>query len=97
MQFSLRHPGVAYIANVTVDPEYRRRGVGRALVAAAEEEALSAGGGELRSAALHANAGDRGARALYDGSGYEVVAEDPLFLAALPGRTRRVLMQKALR
>ena len=85
--------GVAYIANVTVDVAFRRKGVGTALVKEAECIAARAEG--ITAAALHANAGDEGARELYRKLGYRVIAVDSLLLAAVPGTKRRVLMQKS--
>ena len=57
--------GVARLSRVAVDPAFRRRGVGRALVDAAERFAREAGATRV---SLHAQLPVRG---LYDAAGYE--------------------------
>ncbi len=72
----LRHPGplranrhVLQINGVAVDPAYRRRGIARALLDAAIDEARSRG---ARRLTLRVFAPNAAARALYDAAGFEV-------------------------
>ena len=71
----LRHPGplpsnrhVLQVNGVAVDPAYRRRGIARALLDAAIDEAGHAG----TAATLRVFAPNAAARALYDAAGFEV-------------------------
>jgi len=65
--------GAAVLANACVSVEARRRGVGTALVRAAEALALEVGGCEVW---LHVRVDDDRARALYEKCGYEEVARE---------------------
>jgi len=67
-----------YIDALATDPAHRRRGVASALLEEAEKQAHEAG---LRSVALDTSLGNKAARALYVGAGYQEVAFRP------PGRT----------
>ena len=57
----------AYVADLAVLEPYRRRGIGRALLRAAEERALARGATNIRIEVLAANSP---ARDLYDAEGY---------------------------
>ncbi len=58
------------IANVAVTQRYRRRGVGRALMADLERRCIEKGALVMQ---LEVRASNEGARAMYEGLGYEVV------------------------
>ena len=67
-----------YVSDVFVAPEHRGRGVGAALLAAAEDYLAGLGFNQVRLAVLAANAD---ARAVYEKRGYrayEVIYEKPL-------------------
>jgi ribosomal protein S18 acetylase RimI-like enzyme len=83
----------AYVCNVATDPAFRRRGLARAALAAAERLASAAGHEDVF---LHVRLADAPARALYASAGYAVVAEDNA-LARLRGITPRALLAKRLR
>jgi ribosomal protein S18 acetylase RimI-like enzyme len=57
-----------YVDALAVDPRFRRRGVARALLAAAEQDAAAAG---LRGVSLDTGLRNDAARALYAAAGYE--------------------------
>ncbi len=57
-----------YVDALAVDPAFRRRGVARALLAAAERDAANAG---LRGVSLDTGLRNDAARALYAAAGYE--------------------------
>jgi ribosomal protein S18 acetylase RimI-like enzyme len=59
-----------YLANMAVLPEFRRRGIGSALLANAEEKACHAG---LRKCSLIVDIENPSARLLYERNGYRVV------------------------
>jgi ribosomal protein S18 acetylase RimI-like enzyme len=63
-----------YIDGLTTDPAFRRRGVARALLGAADERARALG---LPAVALDTGESNTGARALYEGYGYEMVERTP--------------------
>ncbi len=68
----------AYVSDVAVLDRYRRRGLGRALLEAAEDYARERGATLLRIGVLAAN---QGARSLYEGQGFrdrEILLEKPL-------------------
>ena len=68
-------PGASfYIDALAVDPAWRRRGVARALLEHAEQQAARKG---LRAVALDTALENRPARALYLGAGYDEVAFRP--------------------
>jgi len=82
----------AYLMNTAVAEAWRRRGVARALVAAAD--AVAAAGG--RDAVwLHARLVDAPAVALYLSLGFDVVATDGWWVG-LVGQDRRHLMRRAV-
>lgn len=60
-------PDEAHVRMLGVHPEARRRGIARALLAAAEEEARRAGRSRLT---LHTTQRMRAARAMYEGLGF---------------------------
>lgn len=63
-----RSPRRFIVANVAIYPDYRRRGIARALMEAAQIEALKRGGKEIR---LQVNRDNEGAKALYRSLGYD--------------------------
>ncbi|XP_073040700.1 GCN5-related N-acetyltransferase 4, chloroplastic-like [Primulina eburnea] len=65
-----RRTGIAYLSNVAVRDEYRRKGIAKRLIAKAEEEAKSWG---CRSIALHCDLNNRGATMLYANQGYKFI------------------------
>lgn len=65
-----RRTGIAYISNVAVRNEYRRKGIAKRLIAKAEAEAKSWG---CRSIALHCDLNNQGATMLYASQGYKSV------------------------
>jgi ribosomal-protein-alanine N-acetyltransferase len=58
---------VAWIATIGVDPRYQRRGIGRALLRACEEQV------KLRRMRLSVRTTNHGAISLYENEGYRVV------------------------
>ena len=85
-------PGHAtYLSNVAVTDKQRRRGIGAALVEAAEELGLELGYGQM---ALHVRQGDIPATSLYESIGYSTVAVEKggMMINKVP----RVLMMHAL-
>ncbi|KAK9906439.1 hypothetical protein WJX75_001880 [Coccomyxa subellipsoidea] len=82
----------AYVCNMAVSPEYRRRGYGLLLLEAAEEIARLGGQRDLY---LHLRFQDKPAQALYQRAGYSVCKQDNL-LVVLLGQDRRYLMHKRL-
>jgi ribosomal protein S18 acetylase RimI-like enzyme len=88
--FPSSKPQRLYLSNMSVAPSARRRGVARALLAAAEATAAAWGQEALW---LHVDAPNEGARALYDATGFKPAPEgqDPWFL---PREKRRVLLTK---
>ena len=66
--------GEGYIHNVAVHPDFRRRGIGRALVEALLTHARAAG---IRRIALDVRASNAAARALYEGCGFTLAARRP--------------------
>ena len=76
------HPGEGrrgYVLNVFVEPAHRRRGVARAMMAAAEAELVRRG---LSYAVLHAT---EAGRPLYEARGWEATAEMAKRLDRGPG------------
>jgi ribosomal protein S18 acetylase RimI-like enzyme len=63
----------AFLYQITVAKSFRRRGYGRAMLAALEERLVRDGVDELL---LHVNVGNLPARRLYAAAGYEQVEED---------------------
>lgn len=60
----------AYVTNVAVDPAYRRRGIGRLLMDALQQEAQKQGAAFL---SLEVRASNTAALDLYRGSGFQAV------------------------
>ena len=83
----LAHDGYLMIENVAVDPRFQGRGIGRGLMAFAEEHARALGLGELR---LYTNVKMVENRALYARLGYEELHELEI------ERRHAVLMRKRL-
>jgi len=65
-----------HIATIAVQPEFRRRGIGRRLLAAALQDALRSG---CRNATLEVRAGNQAAQSLYRRFGFEVVGWRPRY------------------
>ncbi len=72
-------PSEAYIERVTVSPDYRRQGIARGLLAAAEDVAREA---DKKTVALHVTGNNHPAIALYESEGYEVVSRQKSLLTA---------------
>lgn len=66
------------IGTIAVHPDYRRRGVGRALLRRALEEAQQAG---ARTAVLEVRVGNQSAQSLYRQFGFRIVGDRPRFYA----------------
>lgn len=60
----------AHVATIAVHPDYRRRGIGRQLLAAALLDALESG---VTQSLLEVRRGNLNAQAIYEQFGYEVV------------------------
>jgi ribosomal protein S18 acetylase RimI-like enzyme len=67
---SAREPGTAFVYLIHIVPHQRRRGLGRAAMALAEQEALRHGCREMR---LHVFGFNEAAISLYRGIGYDFV------------------------
>ncbi|KAG1678733.1 hypothetical protein FOA52_012772 [Chlamydomonas sp. UWO 241] len=85
-------PGSAYLCNMAVAPEARRRGVARQLVTAAEAMCQVCGSTDLY---LHLRFQDEAAGYLYRSTGFTAVEEDAWYVTLL-GMDRRYLMLKSL-
>ena len=70
-----------YIDSLASDPRHRRRGAARALLAAAEEEAIELG---LSALSLESVDTNRAARSLYESAGFAAHAQSPP-AAGFPG------------
>lgn len=82
----------AYLANIAVDPLFRRKGFARSILAACENLAQDRGFERLY---LHVRLGDEAARTLYESSGYQEIDADS-WLVKLRGRTPTALLKKEL-
>lgn len=67
--------GSLYMSTLAVDSAHRKRGLGRALLRAAEAEASAQG---VEGIYLHVEAANAGALSLYRGAGYSAVQPTPL-------------------
>lgn len=67
-----------YISGLAVDPRFRRRGVGRALLRAAIDQASR---GDMREMTLNTAVGNRAAMALYESEGFAIRRRLPAFYA----------------
>ncbi|KAG0614060.1 hypothetical protein M758_6G148400 [Ceratodon purpureus] len=85
-------PNSPYICNMAIKKEYRRRGLGRQMLKAAEELALSMGCEDMY---LHVRIMDTAPLTMYREAGYQVVSTDSL-LSVLTFQRRRHLMRKRL-
>ena len=74
-----KSPGSAFLYQITVAERFRRRGYGRAMLAALEERLAREGVDEL---VLNVNVGNVPAQGLYASAGYEQIGDD--------GRVRRM-------
>lgn len=81
----------ARIYSIGVASRFRRRGLARRLVAAAEKDAVRRGRRAMR---LEVRADDRGTIALYESSGYRHVGRAPGYYG---GRVDALRLEKALR
>ncbi|MDP9795833.1 ribosomal protein S18 acetylase RimI-like enzyme [Catenuloplanes nepalensis] len=74
--FGLRHPhaiaGCGFLHMLTVDPDHRGRGLGRALLSAVEAEARARG---CESLELNVFGTDKAAVGLYDTAGYDLITQ----------------------
>ncbi len=87
-------PGEAYLEQLAVRADRRRRGLGDALVAACEDTAVSAG---RRRVTLWVTEGNQGALALYLSRGYRVIRRRTTWRGrVLYGAPVALLMQKDL-
>lgn len=68
-------PQTSYIKGLAVDPAFRRRGIGRSLLAAAEAQAAQTQGRRLVLDVRHDN---HAAIALYEACGYRTTAQTPV-------------------
>lgn len=88
-----------YLANMAVDPKFRRQGVARAMLAACDETALHTG---QRCIWLHVRQSDAAAQALYAGYAYREEGRDKPavgFFGVSGGRSRsrpRILLRRQL-
>ncbi len=86
--------GEAELLTIVTDPEHRRRGLGRKVLAAFESEAVRRG---ATRAFLEVAADNAGARRLYLSAGYAEVGLRPRYYAtAESGHIDAVLMAKTL-
>ena len=83
-----------YVSLIAVDPAHQGRGIGQALLGAAEAEARAAGAGGVL---LHTAANNVRARAAYARAGYEVVCTVRAPWAGPAGIPAYVALRKALR
>ena len=88
-------PGGAYLCNMAVAPSVRGRGVGAALLAAAEGAAVEGGAREVYLH-LRDRDGDGPGGRLYRRAGFVVEARDPVLLALVLAQDRRALLRKRL-
>ncbi|PRQ58808.1 putative methionine N(alpha)-acetyltransferase NatB transcription regulator GNAT family [Rosa chinensis] len=65
-----RRTGIAYVSNVAVREKFRRRGIGKRLIAKAEAQARS---WDCRAIALHCDLNNPGAIKLYKGQGFRSI------------------------
>jgi ribosomal protein S18 acetylase RimI-like enzyme len=82
--------GAARIYSIGVAARFRRRGLARSLVAAAEKDAVRRGRKAMR---LEVRADDRGTIALYESSGYRRIGRAPGYYN---GRVDALRLEKAL-
>ena len=82
--------GAARIYSIGVAARFRRRGLARSLVAAAEKDAVRRGRKAMR---LEVRADDRGIIALYESSGYRRIGRAPGYY---DGRVDALRLEKAL-
>jgi ribosomal protein S18 acetylase RimI-like enzyme len=82
-----------YISNLAVCPGYRRQGVARRLLQAAEQLTLDWGFGDL---SLHVMADNNQARQLYQGMGYQLHRVEPTLFSLLNFQPSRLLLRKAV-
>ncbi|KAI5078778.1 hypothetical protein GOP47_0006449 [Adiantum capillus-veneris] len=92
MQAPLPPEDAPFLSNMAVLKNFRRRGIGRELLKAAEELALEMGGTEMY---LHCRMVDEAPLNMYKSSGYSVVETDSI-LSLLLFQRRRHLMYKRL-
>jgi len=65
-----------YVSTLCVDPEYRKNGIGKALMEAVEAEAEGRGASGIY---LHVEASNDGALALYESAGYSKLPKTPMY------------------
>ena len=82
--------GAARIYSIGVAARFRRRGLARSLVAAAEKDAVRRGRKAMR---LEVRADDRGTIALYESSGYRRIGRAPGYYN---GRVDALRLEKVL-
>lgn len=84
----------AYLSNLAVRPDYRRRGVAQRLLLASERAVYDWG---LREIYLHVLESNQPARQLYTQAGYSIRSADPRWLASMMGYSRKLFLCKSLR
>ncbi len=92
----MRAPGEAQILNLSVVPDARRQGLGRALLERFIDDALRAGADQVF---LEVRTSNRPAIALYESAGFELVARRASYYPAIgPARAEDALvMRRSLR
>jgi GNAT superfamily N-acetyltransferase len=96
MAYSRRHqaPDELYVSLIGVDPPYQGRGIGQALLGAAEAEARQVGAAAVL---LHTAATNTRARAAYARAGYELVCTVRAPWSGPAGIPAYVALRKPLR
>lgn len=86
-------PQRAYLSNLAISPEHRRRGAARQLISTCETVARGWG---FRHVYLHVMADNAAAKRLYEQSGYQLCEVSNPVLSALGLRPQRLLLSKRI-